>query len=89
MTPGVASSSTIPSVTILGGAGFVDVSGTITATPAVTDQATGGGAVTEASATLTNWLFVDLDVTVPGGTSVNLHLDYGRLAATAGYDPAS
>ena len=89
ITPGVASSTTIPSVTIFAGAGFVNVSGTITSTPAVTDKTVAGGAVTGSSAALTNWLFVDLNVTAPGGTSVNLHLDYGRLAATAGYDPVT
>ncbi|HYH48079.1 MAG TPA: hypothetical protein VEG38_00890 [Acidimicrobiia bacterium] len=89
VTPGVASSATIPAVNIFAGSGFVNVSGTITSTPAVTDRTMAGGAVTEASATLTNWLYVDLNVTMPGGTSVNLHLDYGRLAATAGYDPVA
>jgi type II secretory pathway pseudopilin PulG len=89
ITPGVASSTTIPSVLIFAGAGFVTVSGSITSTPAVTAKATAGGAITDASASLTNWLFVDLNVTMPGGTAVNLHFDYGRLAATAGYEPVS
>jgi hypothetical protein len=34
-------------------------------------------------------LFVDLNVTMPGGVTTNLHLDYGRLSATASYDPTS
>ena len=87
ITPGVASSTTIPSVTIFVGAGFVTVSGSITSTPAVTRQTSAGGAITDASASLNNWLFVDLNVTMPGGTSANLHIDYGRLAATAVYEP--
>lgn len=89
ITLGVASYTTIPSVSILAGAGFVTVSGSITSNPAVTDQASAGGAVTDSSASLTNWLFVDLNVTMTGGTSVNLHLDYGRIAATAAYEPAA
>lgn len=89
VTPGVASSATIPAVSIFAGLGLVNVSGTITSTPAVTNKTMAGGAVAESSASLTNWLFVDLNVTMPGGTSVNLHLDYGRLSATAGYDPVA
>jgi type II secretory pathway pseudopilin PulG len=60
---------------------------------AVTSQSSSGGAVTDASASLTNWLFVDLHVTITdSGTPVadlNLHIDYGRIAATAGYQPVS
>jgi hypothetical protein len=89
ITLGVASSTTIPSVSIFAGTGFVTVSGSITSTPAVTEQTAAGGTTTEASASLTNWLFVDLNVTMPGGTSANLHFDYGRLAATAGYQPVA
>jgi type II secretory pathway pseudopilin PulG len=87
ITPGVAASATIPSVSIFAGAGFVTVSGSITSTPKVTEQTAAGGVTTAASASLTNWLFVDLSVTMPGGTSTNLHLDYGRLAANAVYQP--
>jgi hypothetical protein len=89
ITPGVASYSTIPSVSVFGGAGFLTVTGSITSNPAVTDHTSSGGAVGASSASLTNWLFVDLNVTGPGGTSVNIHLDYGRIAATAGYETAA
>ena len=87
ITPGVAASVTIPSVSIFAGAGFVTVSGSITSTQKVIEQTVAGGVTTAASASLTNWLFVDLNVTMPGGTSTNLHLDYGRLAAHAVYQP--
>lgn len=87
VTPGVASYTAIPSVSVL--FGLVTVSGSITTNAAVTDSTSSGGAVTAASAGLTNWLFIDLNVTIAGGTSVNLHLDYGRLAATASYEPVS
>jgi type II secretory pathway pseudopilin PulG len=89
ITAGVAASVTIPSVSILSGLGFVTVSGSITSTPKVIQQTAAGGVTTQASASLTNWLYVDLNVTMPGGTSVNLHFDYGRLAATAAYQPVA
>ena len=89
ITPGVAASVTIPSVSIFAGAGFVTVSGSITSTPKVIEQTAAGGTTTAASASLTNWLFVDLNVTMPGGTNANLHIDYGRLAATAVYQPVA
>ena len=89
VTPGVASTTTIPSVTLFAGAGFITVSGSITSTPKVTQQTAAGGTTTSASASLTNWLFVDLNVTMPAGTSANLHFDYGRLAATAAYQPVA
>jgi hypothetical protein len=60
---------------------------------AVTSNASSGGAITSASASLTNWLFVDLHVVITTlglpVADVNLHLDYGRIAATAGYQPVS
>jgi hypothetical protein len=60
---------------------------------AVTAQTSSGGAVTDASASLTNWLFVDLHVVMTTlGVSladVDLHIDYGRIAATAAYQPVS
>jgi len=55
----------------------------------VTSQTSAAGAVTAESASLTNWLFVDLNVSVTGLASLNLHLDYGRIAAGAGYQPVS
>jgi hypothetical protein len=60
---------------------------------AVTSQTSSGGAITDASASLTNWLFVDLHVVITTAgipvADVTLHIDYGRVAATAGYQPAS
>ena len=57
---------------------------------AVTSQTSSGGAVTDASASLTNWLFVDLHVVMTSAdgtvTDLNLHLDYGRIAAAAAYE---
>ncbi|MDQ1487965.1 MAG: hypothetical protein QOJ23_479 [Actinomycetota bacterium] len=60
---------------------------------AVTSQTSSGGAITDASASLTNWLFVDLHVVITTAglpvADLNLHIDYGRIAATAGYHPVS
>jgi hypothetical protein len=89
VTPGVASSTTIPSVTFFAGGGFVTVSGSITSNKGVTSHTSAGGVITEASAGLTNWLFVDLNVSITGGTSLKLHFDYGRLAAHAIYEPGT
>ena len=89
VTPGVASLTAIPSRMFFAGAGFVTVSGSITSNTGVTSQTSAGGVVTEASAGLTNWLFVDLDVSMTGGASLKLHFDYGRLAAHAVYEPAT
>jgi type II secretory pathway pseudopilin PulG len=89
VTPGVSSFTTIPSVSFLASGTLVTVNGTVTANKAVTSQSSSGGAVSAASASLTNWLFVDLNVTIAGLANLNLHLDYGRIAATAGYQPAS
>ena len=94
IVPGTASSVPIPSVPIPSGLATVTVSGSITSTPAVTDVTSAGGVVSSASAGLTNWLFVDLNVKITTGVVVvvelanfNLHFDYGRLAATAVYEP--
>jgi hypothetical protein len=90
VTPGVtASTTTIASTSFLSSGTLVTVSGTVTANKAVTSQTSSGGAVTAASASLTNWLFVDLNVTIGALATLNLHFDYGRIAATAGYQPAS
>jgi hypothetical protein len=94
ITVGTASSTTIPSVSISGLLATVTVSGSITSTPLVTSKAIDGGAISAASAGLTNWLFIDLHVrirTLLGLelANLNLHLDYGRLAATALYDPVA
>ena len=96
VTPGDASPATDPtasaSFNILGLSSVV-MDATLHWNKAVTSESSSGGAVTDASASLTNWLFVDLHVTITTlGVPVldlNLHLDYGRIAATAGYQPVS
>jgi len=60
---------------------------------AVTSQTSSAGAITDASGSLTNWLFVDVHVTITSLgvplADLTLHFDYGRIAATAGYQPVS
>ena len=96
ITPGDASAASDPtahaSFSVLGLYSVV-MDSTLHWNKAVTSQTSSAGAVTDASASLTNWLFVDLHVTITTlGTPVadlNLHFDYGRIAATAGYQPVA
>ena len=89
VNPAATATTTIPSVSFLASGTLVTASGTITSNKAVTSSSSSGGAITTASASLNNWLFVDLNVTIAGLATLNLHLDYGRIAATAGYQPVS
>jgi len=95
ITPGDAPPATDPiahaNFSVLGLAS-VTMDATLHWNKAVTSQTSSAGAITDASAGLTNWLFVDLHVRITTLLGVeladlNLHLDYGRLAATAVYQP--
>jgi hypothetical protein len=95
VTPGAAPPATDPTahaaINVLGTSVVMDA--TVHWNKAVTSQTSSGGAITAAAASLTNWLFVDLHVvmTLLGlpVADLNLHLDYGRIAAAATYEPAS
>jgi hypothetical protein len=95
VTPGAAPPATDPTahaaLSVLGTSVVMDA--TVHWNKAVTSSSSSGGAVKDASASLTNWLFVDLHVVMTTlGIPVadaTLHIDYGRIAATAGYQPAS
>jgi hypothetical protein len=95
VTPGAAPPATDPTahaaINVLGTSVVMDA--TVHWNKAVTSQTSSGGAITDAAASLTNWLFVDLHVvmTLLGlpVADLNLHLDYGRIAAAATYEPAS
>jgi hypothetical protein len=95
VTPGASPPVTDPTAnaTFSVGGTSVIMDATLHWNKAVTAQTSSGGALTSASASLTNWLFVDLHVvmTAAGGpvADLNLHLDYGRIAATAGYQVVS
>jgi hypothetical protein len=96
VTPGAAPAATDPTAhaafNVLGLYSVV-MDATLHWNKAVTSQTSSGGAITDASASLTNWLFVDLHVTITELgvplADLNLHIDYGRIAATAGYQPVS
>jgi hypothetical protein len=95
VTPGAAPPVTDPTahaaINVLGTSVVMDA--TVHWNKAVTSQTSSGGAITAAAASLTNWLFVDLHIvmtTLLGLplADLNLHLDYGRVAATATYEAA-
>ncbi|HVW33521.1 MAG TPA: hypothetical protein VHL53_13365 [Acidimicrobiia bacterium] len=95
LKPGDPSPATDPTahaaINVLGTSVVMDA--TVHWNKAVTSSSAAGGTVTDSSASLTNWLWVDLHVTmsllgVPL-SDVDLHLDYGRIAATAGYQPSA
>jgi hypothetical protein len=98
VTPGAAPPAVDPtaqaSFTVLGLYPVV-MDATLHWNKGVTSQTSSGGAVTDASASLTNWLFVELHVVIKGALGVgvladlNLHIDYGRIASTAGYQPVT
>ncbi len=93
VTPGGDPPATDPtahaSVNVLGTS--VSMDATVHWNKAVTSQSSAGGAISDASASLTNWLWVDLHVVMTALglplADVDLHLDYGRIAAAAGYQP--
>ena len=95
VTPGASPPATDPTahaaISVLGTAVVMDA--TVHWNKAVTSSSSSGGAVTDASASLTNWLWVDLHVTMSllgvSLSDVDLHIDYGRIAATAGYQPSA
>jgi hypothetical protein len=96
VTPGNASAATDPTAHAnfsLLGLYSVVMDSTLHWNKSVTSQSSSGGAITDAAASLTNWLFVDLHVTITTlGVPVadlTLHIDYGRIAATAGYQPVA
>ncbi len=95
VTPGAAPPATDPTahaaVNVLGTSVVMDA--TVHWNQSVSSQSSSGGAITDASASLTDWLWIDLQVVmttlgVPVA-NVDLHLDYGRIAATADYQPPS
>ncbi len=91
ITPGTPSEATGHAEMLVSGAQVV-MDTTVRSGPAVTLSTVGGGALTEAQASLSNWLSVDvhLVVTDPTGTLADLtvSLDYGRVTTRATYQPA-
>ncbi len=91
ITPGTPSETTSHAEMVVSGANVV-MDATVRSGPAVTLSTSSGGALTEAQASLSNWLSVDvhLVVTDATGTLADLvvSLDYGRVTSRATYQPA-
>ena len=91
ITPGTPSETTGHAEMVVNGAQVI-MDATVRSGPAVTLSTPSGGALTEAQASLSNWLSVDvhLVVTDPTGTLADLtvSLDYGRVTTRATYQPA-
>ena len=91
ITPGTPSETTSHAVMVVGGA-LVVMDATIRSGPVVTLSTPSGGTLTEAQASLSNWLTIDVHLVVTGigGTVADLDvtLDYGRVTARASYQPA-
>jgi hypothetical protein len=93
VTPGAASPAVDPTTTATFSANGASV--TMTATlhwgPKVTSSSSASGAVTEAAASLTNWMWIDVHMVVHQGSNLvaefDLHLDYGTVVARASYQP--
>ena len=93
ITPGTPSETTSHAV-VLAGAGLVVMDATIRSGPAVklSTPIPGGGALTEAQASLSNWLTISVHVVVTVAllpvADLDVTLDYGRVTARATYQPA-
>lgn len=91
ITPGTPSETTSHAEMVAGGAQVV-MEATVRSGPAVTLSTPTGGALTEAQASLSNWLLIDVHVVITdaAGTLADLtvSLDYGRVTTRATYQPA-
>jgi hypothetical protein len=93
ITPGTPSETTSHAELPVGAA-LVVMDATVRSGPAVTlsTPLPAGGALTEAQASLSNWLTIEIHlvITEPGlpATDVDVTLDYGRVTARASYQPA-
>ena len=92
ITPGTPSETTSHAMTVIGGA-VVVMDAIVRSGPKVTVSTSSGGALTEAQASLSNWLSVEVHLVVtavPTGTLADLvvSLDYGRVNTRATYQPA-
>ncbi len=93
ITPGTPSETTSHAV-VLAGAGLAVMDATIRSGPAVTLSTTipGGGALSEAQASLSNWLTISVHLVITVAAlpvaDLDITLDYGRVTARATYQPA-
>lgn len=93
ITPGTPSETTSHAEMLASGA-LVVMDATIRSGPAVTlsTPIPGGGALTEAQASLSNWLTIEIHLVITdAGVTVadlDVRLDYGRVTTRASYQPA-
>jgi hypothetical protein len=89
VTPGTPSITTSHAEMAIGGAQIV-MDATVSSGPKVTVSTSSGGALTEAQASLSNWLAVEVHLVITTGTLADLviSLDYGRVTSRATYQPA-
>jgi hypothetical protein len=91
ITPGTPSETTSHAEMVVSGA-LVVMDATVRSGPAVTLSTPSGGALTEAQASLSNWLTVDVHLVVTAGgvpaADLDIAVDYGRVTARATYQPA-
>ncbi|MGH8973702.1 MAG: hypothetical protein ACRD0C_10925 [Acidimicrobiia bacterium] len=91
ITPGTPSETTSHADMLVSGAQVV-MDATVRSGPAVTLSTLSGGALTEAQASLSNWLSVDIHLVVTDATGtladLTVSLDYGRVTTRATYQPA-
>ena len=91
ITPGTPSETTSHAEMVVSGTQVV-MDATVRSGPAVTLSTSSAGALTEAQASLSNWLSIDVHLVVTDltGTLADLvvSLDYGRVTTRATYQPA-
>jgi hypothetical protein len=89
ITPGTPSATTSHAEMAIGGAQIV-MDATVSSGPKVTVSTSSGAALTEAQASLSNWLSVEVHLVITTGTLADLvvSVDYGRVSTRATYQPA-
>lgn len=84
VTPGTAASMTAAaSVRVLGAS--VTLNATVTAGTKSVTSTLSGSDYQRAEARLTNWLKIEVDLSISTGTNLHVELDYGQLTARAKY----
>jgi type II secretory pathway pseudopilin PulG len=91
ITPGTPSQTTSHAEMLVGVTRVV-MDATVRSGPAVTSSTSSGGALTEAQASLSNWLTIDVHLVVTALTvplaDLVVSFDYGRVTTRATYEPA-
>ena len=90
VTPGTAGQWTSHAGLSIGGAN-VQLDATVTSLASTSSSQSGGGALTHAEASMTDWLQISVHMVIQTGSSTQADLtvvfDYGRVTATSDYTP--